>query len=155
MAKFNLKLMAMSAEIVASLAVIISLIFVAYSINQNTAALQAINDNFLYELQNQRLSDVSIDGDLATIIVKFTDGQELTDSELLRYRFWMTQELNMWELAFLRFRDGLLPPRQWKTWDAMWSKDIPLQIPVEWWSNYRYQFDTEFAVHVDEAYQKQ
>ena len=59
MPKTDIKTMAALAEIVASIAVAVSLILVVVSLNQNTAALQSINDNFLYQLQDSRLSDVS------------------------------------------------------------------------------------------------
>ena len=121
MAKVDIRLVAAIAEIVAALAVVISLLFVVFSINQNTDALQANNDNFLYDLQNQLLSDSSMDGELAEIIVKFGAGEELTEVETYRYRNHRLKSMNMWEIAYIRYREGLMPPRQWETWNAMWS----------------------------------
>lgn len=47
--------MASVLEIVASVAVIISLVFIIQSINQNAQVIQSSNDNFLYALHSQGL----------------------------------------------------------------------------------------------------
>ena len=83
MAKVSIKSLAAAAEIVASIAVVISLLLVVDSIDQNTKSLQSVNDNFLYELQNQRLRDVANDGELAAIIDKARSEQDLTNAETL------------------------------------------------------------------------
>lgn len=54
-----------TAEIVASAAVVASLVFVVISLNQNTAAIQSANDNFLYQPEGARLADVTINSDMA------------------------------------------------------------------------------------------
>jgi hypothetical protein len=151
-AKLDISSAASAAEIIASIAVVVSLIFVANSIDQNTAALQASNDNFLYELQYQQLSDARSDGELAAIIVKFRAGEKLTDVEELRYKYFEVQTIAMWEISFLRYKAGLLPPRAWETWDRMWTADTPDSYPEEWWSKAKYQFDKEFVAHVDAVY---
>ena len=49
MAKRNLAELAAISEIIGTLAVIISLLFVAFNISKNTRVMQAVNDNFLYQ----------------------------------------------------------------------------------------------------------
>jgi hypothetical protein len=95
MPKTNIKTLAAASEILASVAVIASLIFVIVSLNQNTAALQSINDNFLYELQDAQLSAVHSDSELADIIVKFVTGESLGPAEQLRLDYWMIREVSM------------------------------------------------------------
>jgi len=152
MAKVNIKSLAVAAEIVASIAVVISLLLVVSSIDQNTKSLQSINDNFLYELQSQRLRDVTNDGELASILDKAFAGKDLTNSEKRRYRYWQQQNVNSWELAFNRYKDELLPEAQWNAWDRYWSADIPASVTEEQWSAIRYQYGDDFAAHVDAAY---
>lgn len=84
MAKVDIKMLAAGAEIVASIAVVVSLLLVVTSIDQNTKSLQSINDNFLYELQNQRLRDVSNDSELASIVDRYYAGEDLTRAETRR-----------------------------------------------------------------------
>ena len=155
MAKVSIKSLAAAAEIVASIAVVISLLLVVDSIDQNTKSLQSVNDNFLYELQNQRLRDVANDGELAAIIDKARSEQDLTNAETLRYIYWQQQELNIWELAFARYRDGLLPEDQWRAWDRLWSVSMTMRMPEEQWSAIKYQYGDDFGAHVDAAYAHQ
>ncbi|MGI9428507.1 MAG: hypothetical protein ACR2NM_07610, partial [Bythopirellula sp.] len=152
MAKVGIKQLAASAEIVASIAVVVSLLLVVGSIDQNTKSMQSINDNFLYDLQNQHLRDVANDGELASIVNRFWAGEDLTSAETLRYRFWMSQELNMWDLAFTRHNDGLMPARQWDSWNNYWSANVPVSFPEAWWSAAKNQYPDDFVAHVDAAY---
>ena len=152
MARANIKTIAATAEIVTSIAVVVSLLFVVYSIDQNTASLRSINDNFLYELQDEKLSDASNNGELASIIVRYHAGEELSQAEQARYGYWTTRHLNMWELAFNRYNEGLLPPNQWIAWDTMFAQTIPGDITKESWFRQRYGYGERFANHVDAIY---
>ena len=148
----DIKILSAIAEIIASIAVIVSLIFVIVSLNQNTAALQSINDNFLYELDNARLSDVNSDPGLAEIIVKARAAEPLGPAEELRLAFWNLRQLNMWELAFSRHNSGLMPPSQWEAWDGSFVKAITSDLPEEKWNERRDEYGEDFGRHVDAAY---
>lgn len=155
MAKVNIKTLAAGAEIIASIAVVASLLLVVASIDQNTRSLQSINDNFLYELQLEWLRDVSNGSELASIVEKFSVGEELTSTETRRYRYWQLQQLNMWEIAFVRYNEGLMTAKQWRNWNRYWSNDMPDRYPEAWWSAIRDQYSDDFAAHVDAVYKRQ
>ncbi len=70
MAKRNLAEWAAVSEIIGTLAVVISLLFVAFNISQNTRVMQAANDNFLYETQNAILNTVVESSEFASIYLK-------------------------------------------------------------------------------------
>ena len=152
MAKIDIKVFAASSEIVASIAVVISLLFVVYSINQNTAALQANNDNVLYEIQDEWLADVDTDGEFASIIVKYQADEELSEVEQIRYEFWIWRVLSLWELAFIRHRDGLLPPNQWDAWNISFENTLPSFLSGDEWREYRFGYGDAFVEHVDAVY---
>lgn len=152
MEKIQLKQVASILEIVASIAVIISLVFIVQSINQNTQAIQSSNDNFLYELQSQRLNSITGNPELADAMMKFDSGEELSKREQLIYRLWSMQGLNMWEMAFSRFQSGLLPEQQWSSWNGMWFRSFPAWFPEEWWIDFRHEYGEAFRAHVDAAY---
>jgi hypothetical protein len=77
----NLSDWAALAEIIASIAVVISLLLVAYSIRRNTAEVELSNSNFLYELDTAIGADVSRDATLATIIHKVNQKESLTGAD--------------------------------------------------------------------------
>lgn len=150
--KSKLKEAAALFEIVASIAVIVSLVFVIQSINQNTLAIQSANDNVLYELQSQRLISATENPLLAEAITKFDRGEELDDQQQLIYRFWTMQGLNMWEMSFSRYKAGLLPHDQWESWNGMWFGSFPEWFPHDWWLGFRHEYGVAFRNHVDAAY---
>jgi len=151
-AKYTIKEIAAVAEVMATVAVLTTLGILIFSINQNTKALQSINDNFLYQLQDSRLSDLNSSPDLARIVSRFDSGEELADHEARKYAAWVVRKLNMWELAYSRHRNGLMPPEQWVAWDGALSTNIPYEFPEDWWILMRYEYGEQFAAHVDAAY---
>jgi hypothetical protein len=73
------------AEIVASVAVIVSLLLVAYSIKRNTDEMEVSNSNFLYQIDAQIGGDISRDVRLATILLKMERKEDLTGVEKIQY----------------------------------------------------------------------
>lgn len=151
MARTDLNKLVAVAEILASVAVAVSLILLVISMNQNTAALRSNNDNFLYELQSARQSDVNNSPELAAIVVKAWAGDPLDPVEQMRFDAWITRELDMWELAFIRHEEGLLPPSQWDAWDVALSR-VVFELPVATWQEWRSGYNKRFQEHVDAAY---
>ena len=47
------------AEIVATVAVVISLMFVGYSINRNSYILQSTNDSLIFEIQDSIMAEMA------------------------------------------------------------------------------------------------
>lgn len=155
MIRVKLKTLAAAAEIVAAIAVVVSLLLVVASIDQNTRSLQSLNDNFLYELENQRLHDVINDPEFASIVDRFVAGEELTSVEMRRYRIWQRLDINIWEIAFNRYNEGLLPEGQWKAWDNYFRGKLADAYPEEWWSATRKEYGDDFAKHLDAVYEGQ
>jgi hypothetical protein len=153
--KTDIRLLAAAAEIIASVAVVASLIFVVVSLNQNTAALQSINDNLIYELQDERMADVSNNAELADIVVRARAGEELSEAEQLRFFFWVSRDLATWELAFNRHIEGMMPPAQWIAWDESFKANITSRLPQGNWNSSKTGYGEEFKKHVDAAYADQ
>lgn len=152
MPKKDIRILAAAAEIVASVAVVASLVFVVVSLKQNTAALQSINDNFVYELQDERLANVSNNAELADLIVRARAGEALSEAEELRYEFWVTRDLNAWEIAFIRHTEGMMPPSQWTAWDESFKDTVVTRLPEDRWNRQRTGYGEDFKNHVDAAY---
>lgn len=152
MRKLTLKKWAAIAEIIAAVAVIVSLVFVVQSINQNTAAVQSTNDNFIYELQYARTRDIVSSPGMAEIYLKIRRGEELTAIEQERFYWDKLQELSLWELGFNRNRDGLYATDIWQSWNHYYETEFISQYPKEWWEEARYFYMQDFQDHVDAAY---
>ncbi len=139
-------------EIVGALVVVVSLIFVVYSINRNSAVMQASNDNFLYELQHARIRGFLTSPGMASIYVKRNRNEELTEEEHVRLLSDQLLEISVWEIAFIRYRDGLFSSKQWEAWDNYFVDVFTNQFPAESWAEARHMVPEDFRNHVDAVY---
>ena len=152
MKKLNLIEWAAVSEIIGTAAVVVSLLFVAYSINNNSAVMQASNDNFLFELQHARIRDFITSPGMASIYVKHNQDEELSEEEQ-EILFWdQTLQLSTWEIAFTRYRDGQFSSKQWEGWDNYFKVGFISEFPEESWAKLRDFFAEDFRSHVDAAY---
>lgn len=148
----NLSDWAALAEIIASIAVVISLLLVAYSIRRNTAEVELSNSNFLYELDTAIGADVSRDATLATIIHKVNQKESLTGAEKIQYMALQERYLSVLEVAWTQHRSGSLSDIDWRDWDKYLSDMLTGGLPEEWWFEIRSTYKPEFAEYVDSKF---
>jgi len=154
MRKLNLIEWAAVSEIIGTAAIVISLVFVAYSVNQNTVVLQAANDNFLYETQFARARDIVSSPGMASIYAKRRRNEELSAEQQERFYWDKLQELGGWELAFNRHRDGVFSTVLWEGWDKYFDASFTNEFPAESWAEVRHFYAEDFKGHVDAVYTK-
>ena len=143
------------AEILGAAAVVVSLLFVAHSIERNTTLLQSQNDNLLYEWDSRLHEQIHGDGEFAAIMLKLHKDEPLTEVERLRHHHFMIQYLNMWEMAYDRYMDGLFDEQMWQEWKVALGKELtsaPHRLPRSDWEQVRREYNTGFQVLVDQAY---
>ena len=150
--KLKLAEWAAAGEIVGTIAVVVSLLFVGYSINRNTDATQAASENVLFERHTDLANQFMIDPTLAELMVKRRNGDtELTEVEAMRWEKYELNMLDIWALAHTRYQNELLAEDQWVTWDRyfthMFSNEA-VAISETRWEELRYGFDNEFWDHV-------
>lgn len=136
-------------EIVASMAVVASLLLVAYNIKQNTDEMHTANSNFLYQLEEQVTGDISTDEKLVSIFVKVQQGEALADAEKFQYVYLWHRYLIIWEIAWTQHKSGSLSSLDWRDWDRYLSDSFTNAMPEEWWGEIRSSYKPEFAEHVD------
>lgn len=152
MKKLTLVEWAAVGEVVSTIAVVISLLFVAHSINRNTAATQASSENILFERHTDIANQFMLDPTLAELMVKQRSGAgNLTDAETIRWEKYELNMLDIWALAHSRYQRGLLSEEQWVTWDRyfthMFSEEAEA-ISKPRWEELQYGFEMEFWRHV-------
>ncbi len=152
MRKRDLVKWAAISDILETVAVVVSLLFVAYSINRNSAVMQSVTDNFIYQLQDERVRDIVSDPELASIIVKLRRNEEISEVEMERIRWQNLRELNQWELAFVRYNEGLYSPEQWNNWDGYYDLGFTAVFPEESWADVKEWYRDDFVKHVDAVY---
>ena len=152
MRKRNLAEWAAISDILETAAVVASLIFVAYSVNRNTLIMQYASDTFVYQIQDERVRDIANSSELASIELKVRNNEEVSEVDKHRMISQHLRELNMWELAYIRYNQGLYSPDQWHMWNAYYEMDLTEKLPEEWWGEVKDWYDDDFANHVDAAY---
>lgn len=155
MRKLTLTEWASLGELVATVAVVISLLFVALTISQNTAALQGSSDNILFERHAELQNQFTDDPDLAAIMLKKrSDDPQLSEVEAIRWEKYQGNLLDIWALAYMRYQEDLLSERQWQAWDTYFTDLFSTggeKLSRKVWDGYRSGFDPGFWAHVDAA----
>ena len=155
MKKLTLTEWAAAGEIVGTIAVVISLLFVGYSINRNTDATQASSENILFERHTDLANHFMTDPTLAELMVKRRNGDaELSEVEVIRWEKYELNMLDIWALAHSRYQRELLSEDQWMTWDRYFIHIFSIEgeaISKTRWEELNYGFDKEFWGHVGAA----
>ena len=95
------------AEVVGAIAVVLSLIYVATQIKQNTEASRAQSINQINGQYGALMSQIATNGDLAKIYRKATDGEELEPDETVRYTAYLSAFFAFIEEIYLLHRSGI------------------------------------------------
>ena len=155
MAKLKLAEWAQIGEVVGVIGVVLSLLIVAYSVNQNTAALQGDNGNIIFERHAELTSNFMTDPTLAAILEKMRGPEpELDGVEFIRWERYQLNMLDIWAMAFNRHRQDLLGPEQWTAWNTYFTelfREGGEKLSREMWQEYTYGFDADFWVHVENS----
>ena len=156
MKKFSLKDWAEFSEIIAAIAVIISVVFLVISINRNTMELQAQNINDLYDSLREIEMTVLADAELAEIVRRVEAGgfDSLTEQEAFRHMIFITQHLSIWEQMYGRWADGSVSKEVYADWESYFIVFTRQYLPPTVWERRRAWFtDPDFQARVDAAIQ--
>jgi hypothetical protein len=142
-------------ELVATVGVVISLLFVGFSVRQNTAALQGSMENMLFEQHMDLANHFLADPSLAGILVKMRgEDPQLTAIEAVRWEKYQLNMLDIWTMAFTRRERGLLAEDQWEAWDEYFTELFRSggeKLSRQRWEELKYGFKDEFWTHVGAA----
>ena len=153
MKKLDLTEWAALSEIVGTVAIVVSLLFVAYTVERNTAIMQSTNDNYLYEADDRYITDLVLNADLASIVVRYRNNEELSPVDRMRYNRYRGRELSMWEQAHDRHKDGLLSDEKWTMWNRAFAGNMKTNVTKERWASQRDIYGEDFGMVVDAMYE--
>lgn len=152
MRKLTLTEWAASGELIGTFAVVVSLVFVIFSIKQNTAAIQGSTENLIFERNTELTSQFMIDPALAQILVKMRSADPvLTDVEAVQWEMYQLNLLDVWALAYNRHERDLLASDQWLAWDRYFTETFKFggeRLSYERWDELQYGYADDFWMHV-------
>ena len=107
-------------QIIGALAVVISLIYVALQIRQNTNAIRSATAQTVHEHFAKWYNLVAADAGLSQIVAKgLRDYGSLAEQERVRFVAAFMAFLSYSQNAFLKWREGLLAQPLWRGWELV------------------------------------
>ena len=154
MRKFTLQDWAAIAEVIGTVAIVVSLVFVVHGLNQNTKTLQISNLNEIYNRTDSTNGDIAASPELASLYVEKVFGVKGLRVEEAQFAVTMRRELNQWEQFYLWHRDGVIDDADWEVWDAYFAEYLSGNFPKEWWNGIKKYYYSDFSSHVDHIYER-
>jgi hypothetical protein len=100
------------AEIVGAAGVIISLIYLAFQVRQNTKASKASTRQALADGSQRLASDVVEGDDLAKFMLQAIEGKEIEPHQKFRLQARCLRDLRFWDNAYYQYTEGLLTEQE-------------------------------------------
>ncbi len=145
----SLKEYALAAEIVGAIAVVISLIYVGTSVNQNTDAILVANRHALVAM-DQHTNPWFRDSEFAANFeIAMEDVSKLSPVQSRQFRIFLADKFNVWEFAFLTHNNEMMEDNIWDGWDAYYRLELKQKGHQWYWNTGREGFSPAFRVYVD------
>ena len=138
------------AEIVASIAVVISLLFVGFQVHKNTTEMQASQSNDLYEAMRDVDLTVLSNPNLMHAVDKGMNGRrsEMSVEEIVYFRNYLTSIFNIWEQAYFRADDGSMSNANYQGWEGSFLVHLQNGVTPEDLDSALLWFSEEFRSRV-------
>ncbi len=152
MKKLSLTEWAAVAEIVGTAGVIVSLLFIVYSINRNTELVQSAHSTLMYELNASTTDEQIEDGDYAIFSAKRSFGLEFQDKNEAKFLYSLIRDLTHWEFVIYRHSDGLVDDDVYLEWSEFYAYLIARDMDIEWWDAVKVEYPQPLVDAVNAAY---
>lgn len=140
---------ALAAEIVGAVAVVISLIYVGVSVNQNTNAVMVANHQALVAL-DQATTDWFKDPGFAEVyLISLDDVSKLSPVQQAQFTSYLADKFNAWEFAFLTHESGMMEDNIWQGWDGHYQTLLHQPGGRWFWGEGREGFSPAFRAYLD------
>jgi hypothetical protein len=136
-----------AAEILSSVAILVTLVYLVIEIQQNAEATQANTRQAILE-SDQQLLQLFIDSpELNLLWYK----PELTDEEKVRLSYFLLTHMRMRESNWFQYESGTLDDRTWRSYRATIVAVLSAPRTRAWWENFGVErlFDLDFVSVVD------
>jgi hypothetical protein len=139
------------AEITGAIAVVVSLIYVGLSVNQNTNAIMVANHQALVAM-DQDTNGWLRDPEFAEILeIAINDVDQLSASQSRQYFTFVADKINAWEFAFITHENGMMKDNIWSGWDAYYRSLIDQKEIHDYWGRSKAGFSPAFVSYVESA----
>ena len=140
------------SQIVGSIAVIASLIYVGWGIRLNTVATQTSAAQAYVATDNETVGLINTSGNLADILHRGAGGMSaLQGGDLIQFMAFLDQLFISFQSSYLQWTKGALDERLWHTFSQAIVDLLSQPGQQEWWDIRRHWFFDEFRDCVDQT----
>jgi hypothetical protein len=138
-------------EFIAAIATVITLIYLAIQLKQNTRALKATAFQNVSSEMGKNVDNIIDNGELADICIKgmFEPG-ELTASEKLRLTSVYVSTMRRLESVYVQFTLGTMEHAHKKGFEKSMIPLLQLPFGKQWWEEAKAAYFEPFVRHIDE-----
>ena len=138
-------------QVIGAIAVVVSLIYVALQIRQNTNAVRSATAQTVHEHFAKWYHLVAADDELAKIVASgLRDYGSLSEHERVRFVATFMAFLSYTQNAFLKWREGLLASPLWLGWELVIMNLVCAPGGKAFWKDRAYMFGDEFRRYIDD-----
>ncbi len=150
MARRDLQVWASISEIIGALAIVVSLLYVAYELRENNRILQ-VNSRQVLSEQDLRFYEAGMDTSvIARALDKTERGEQLSDLERSQLRRRQGLNFRIFEHAFFLYRNGALDTEEWERYQAIVNSNIcGNEIARQMWARTGNSWDPEIRQVVE------
>jgi hypothetical protein len=151
----NLTDLANIGQVIGAIAVVISLIYVALQIRQNTNAVRAATAQSVHEHFANWYTTFASDASLSGVVISgLKDYGSLSETDKARLVAIFMAFLSYSQNAFLKWRQGLLAPSLWLGWEQVIMNLVCAPGGKAFWKERSYLFGEEFRRYVEDDLMK-
>jgi len=140
---------ALVAEIIGAISVVISLIYVGLSVNQNTDAIMVANHQALVAMDQDTNAWFRDSEFTATYLAALEDVNRLSPVQSHQYFTFVADKFNAWEFAFITHNNGMMEGNIWDGWDGYYRSLLRRKEVLLHWREARVGFSPAFREYVD------
>ena len=122
------------ADIVGAVAVVVSLVYVARQINQNTQASRSSTRQAIADSALVAVSDLIADSGMAQLMTRDMAGEEFTPAESLRLAGRGYMVMRHWENIYYQYRTGMLLEDEWRGFRRNLTALLQLRHMQQYWA---------------------
>lgn len=146
----DLNALANLGEFVGGIFVVVSLVYLALQVRQNTQSLRAENYARALERISAIQSQLSRESDLSSLVTRgMVDAAALTPAERIRLTWALYESFGAFEFMFHQARAEALPGDVWERWMGTICWWLSWPGVRSWWQARPAPFSTSFSAFVD------
>ncbi len=147
----NLQLLSTLAEIIGSIGVVISLIYLAQQIKLSNVFSHSNTRRDMLQSTVQELYTVVEN----PIIWEAFNKESLTKSEKYQLHAWIVANIRQREFEWFQMENGIIDISTFKSYTGIIGIILGTKRTRRWWSEYKIYYDPKFIAYVDEYLEKQ